>query len=145
MDIFYFTMYLAQNIRYLRKRLGFNQVELGRKIGTTNSTISGYENGSNEPTAGMLSKLAAALEVSIDDLLNKDLTKPQVVEPVENSRLVQYARDLEEGRKTGEEVLQELSEEDITLMNKLLKRRVKELEQAIKEENPDLAKELDID
>lgn len=138
-------MYLAQNIRYLRKSIGLNQVELGRKIGTTNSTISGYENGSNEPTAGMLSKLAKALDVSVDDLLNKDLTMPQVVEEQVESRLVQYARDLEEGRKNAEEALQELSEEDIALMNKLLKRRVKELEQAIKRDNPELAEELDIE
>lgn len=114
-------------------------------MGTTHSTISGYEKGLNEPTAGVLNKLAQALEVSIDDLLNKDLTQPQVVEPVSESRLVQYARDIEEGRRTPEETLQELSEEDITLMNKLLKRRVRELEQAIREENPDLADRLDID
>ncbi|HKK77051.1 MAG TPA: helix-turn-helix transcriptional regulator [Saprospiraceae bacterium] len=139
------SIHLAKNIRYLRKRLGMNQVELGRRIGTTNSTISFYENGNNEPTAGMLSKLAAALEVSVDDLLNKDLTMPQVVEPTEESRLIQYARELEEGRKSAEEALQELSEDDIALMNKLLKRRVRELEQAIKKDNPDLAKELDID
>jgi transcriptional regulator with XRE-family HTH domain len=138
-------MYIDKNIRYLRKVKSLTQKDLARLMGTTHSTISGYEKGLNEPTAGVLNKLAQALEVSIDDLLNKDLTQPQVVEPVSESRLVQYARDIEEGRRTPEETLQELSEEDITLMNKLLKRRVRELEQAIKRDNPGLAKELDID
>jgi len=138
-------MHLGQNIKYLRKLRGYTQVELSKAIGMTHSAISSYEQGNNEPTAGVLKKIAEALNVSADDLLFKDLTQTQNFLSDNESRIIAYAKDLEEGKTSPEEALSELSENDISLLNKLLKRRVVELEQAIKEENPELAKKLDID
>jgi transcriptional regulator with XRE-family HTH domain len=138
-------MYISKNISHLRKMNKINQSELARRIGKTPSAISSYEQGKAEPTVGVIMKIAEVFKVSVDELLYKDLTMPQVVSECPTKNMEAYVRDIEEGRKTGEEVLQELSDDDITLMNKLLKRRVRELEEAIREENPELADRLDID
>jgi transcriptional regulator with XRE-family HTH domain len=109
------------------------------------ASISTYERGRSEPPVSTLVDIAAFFGVTVDQLIFKDLTKSQVVPTGKEQTMEAYVRDIEEGRKTGEEVLQELSDDDITLMNKLLKRRVRELEEAIREENPELADRLDID
>ena len=44
------------------------QKELGEKIGVKHNTVSGYENGTNEPEQDILFKIADALDVSINDL-----------------------------------------------------------------------------
>lgn len=138
-------MHISKNISYLRKLRKMKQSSLAKLVGKSTGAISTYERGTAEPTAGVIIKLAEALEVSVNDLLNKDLTKPQVVPPGREQELETYIRDMEEGYRTGEEVLKELGENDITLMNKLLKRRVRELEEAIRKENPGLADKLEID
>lgn len=65
MDIKNFT---AAKIRFYRKAKGLTQKELGEKIGVKHNTVSGYESGTNEPEQNILFKIAAALEISINDL-----------------------------------------------------------------------------
>lgn len=47
---------------------GLTQKELGEKIGVKHNTISSYESGKNEPEQDMLFKIAAALDISINEL-----------------------------------------------------------------------------
>lgn len=137
-------MYLSRNIRYLRKKKGINQSELSRRVGKTHSAISSYEQGKAEPTAGVLMKIAEALEVSLDDLLYKDLTESdQILSQTEN--MLAYAEKLEEGTMTVDEVYDRVGEANMAKINRLLEQRVNELERAIKQENPELAKALKID
>ena len=60
--------YTENKIKEYRKLKRMTQKELGAKIGVKHNTVSGYENGTNEPEQDILFKIAAALDVSINDL-----------------------------------------------------------------------------
>lgn len=66
--------FLNKNIRYLRNIMGLSQQGLADKIGIDRSTISRIENNEIETTIDNAIKIADILNVSINDLLNKDLT-----------------------------------------------------------------------
>jgi transcriptional regulator with XRE-family HTH domain len=53
----------------LRKARGITQVELSKTVGTTQRTISYYENEAGLPTVALLGSLARALGVTTDALL----------------------------------------------------------------------------
>ena len=53
----------------LRQFRSMTQVDLSKKSGVSQQSISCYENGSRIPDSNKLRKLALALEVSADDLL----------------------------------------------------------------------------
>lgn len=61
---------LSQNIKKHRKKHKLSQEELAKKAGITYSTLIKIETGANDnPTIKTLSKIAEALEVSIDELV----------------------------------------------------------------------------
>lgn len=62
------TKYVGAQIRKYRKKAGLTQKELGFRIGVKHNTISGYENGTNEPEQNTLFAIADVLGVSINDL-----------------------------------------------------------------------------
>lgn len=62
------TKYVGAQIRKYRKKAGLTQKELGFRIGVKHNTISGYENGTNEPEQNILFAIADVLGVSINDL-----------------------------------------------------------------------------
>lgn len=66
-------LYFAENLAYLRKQKGLSQSELSEKIGMSRAVVSLYEMGKREPKSSNLAEIAQILEVSIDDLLTKDL------------------------------------------------------------------------
>lgn len=47
-------------LRAARERAGLSQQELGRRAGTSQATISAYENGAKEPSLATLDRLLAA-------------------------------------------------------------------------------------
>ena len=55
-------------IRELRERLGISQSELARRMGVKHRSVIQWETGKAMPTADKLPKLAAILEVTIDEL-----------------------------------------------------------------------------
>jgi len=64
---------LAANIRYLRKKNGISQQELAVRLEVPRTTLGDYERGRSEPGIPMLIRLAETFELSIDDLLRKNL------------------------------------------------------------------------
>ena len=56
-------------IKELRIQKGLKQVELAKIIGTSQSSLSGYENGKIEPDQDTLVQLSEFFDVSIDYLL----------------------------------------------------------------------------
>lgn len=60
---------LSDNIRKLRKLIGLKQSELAEKTGVHQKDISRWENGERIPNATSLSKLAKALQCTLDDLI----------------------------------------------------------------------------
>ena len=59
----------SNNLLTLRERKGISRKELAGILGVTVQTYGAYENGKREPNLDKLIKIAAALHVSIDDLL----------------------------------------------------------------------------
>ena len=55
----------------LRKKKGLSQADLGKIIGTSGDVIGRYERGDITPSVEVVSKIADALEVSVDYLLGK--------------------------------------------------------------------------
>jgi transcriptional regulator with XRE-family HTH domain len=61
---------LAKNIERLRKAKGLSQEKLARLADVANNTLIKMESGENQnPTLDTLKKVAKALDVSVDDLI----------------------------------------------------------------------------
>ena len=119
-------MYISKNIKFLRKASGLNQTDLGEKVGKTKEAISTYERGKNEPSIEIVFSLARLFDVAVEDLV---------------------LRDIEKDGTSGNPAPQSNEVDDDALMkiNKLLEKRVITLEREIRRTNPDLADELGID
>ncbi len=59
----------STRIKELRKSLGINQVEFGKRLSVTKQCISNWENGNIQPSIDMLIKIATTFSVSADFLL----------------------------------------------------------------------------
>ena len=65
-------MGLAENLKKLRKQRKLSQEELAKKAGVTYSTLIKLESGVNKnPTIKTIQQIAAALEVTLDELTRK--------------------------------------------------------------------------
>jgi transcriptional regulator with XRE-family HTH domain len=78
------VLYLAENIRRLRREHDLTQEELARKISVSPKTVSKWERGDGYPDIELLPPLAAFFECSVDDLLGMDKLRD---EEVINSRI----------------------------------------------------------
>lgn len=70
-------MYLATNLKHLRECRGETQKEVAELLSVSKQTASVYEKGEIEPDISKLIKIAEHFEISIDDLLRKDLRPPK--------------------------------------------------------------------
>jgi len=61
---------LANNLRYLRERRGLTQSQLSKLCGVPRSTLANLETGAGNPTLAVLSRLASALQISLEELLS---------------------------------------------------------------------------
>lgn len=67
---------MGYRIRYIREERGMTQVQLAEKSGVSRATICALENGTERvTTTKTLSKIADAMEVTIDDLFAPDTTR----------------------------------------------------------------------
>lgn len=73
MDINKDKTYLSSNLKYLREKNGKSLNEVASICDKTDVAIHYWENGSREPSAVDIAKLSNYFDVSIDDLLSKDL------------------------------------------------------------------------
>ena len=76
----------AAFITHHRKRLGLSVTELAEKVGVTKSNVSVWESGQFLPKLNVLERLARALEVSYEELLEKGNYPRHEVGPVEYFR-----------------------------------------------------------
>lgn len=63
---------IGKNLQSIRKRRGLTQKELGDKIGLTRETVTSYEAGRSHLTDTTLIDIAAALRVSINEILGME-------------------------------------------------------------------------
>lgn len=69
-------MYLAQNIKCLREKKGLNQQKLADVFRLSRATIGNWENGERTPDIETIIKLSEYFEITLDELVLKDLRPP---------------------------------------------------------------------
>lgn len=128
-------MLIAENIKHLRTSKGWKQSELAEQLGKTNTAISDYEKGKAQPPLDVVQQLSQIFNVSVDDLINKDLRRADLLQAegiavdTESSYRARY-EDLKK-RLSVQEQLTELQGQ-----------RLKDLEREIREHAPELARRL---
>lgn len=116
---------IGDRIKYLRESLDLRQKDLADKTGITEATLSRYENNLREPKGEIVSKLAKALDVSSNFLLEGTIAiNESELSPHEQIAL-KIAKALE---KDGLEYTEDIIPEIVTFSEYLLKRK-KEKEQ----------------
>jgi transcriptional regulator with XRE-family HTH domain len=68
-------MFLASNLKFLRKRRKRTQDEVAFALQLNRSTLNGYENGVGQPNLERLAALANYYRFSLDDLVCRDLSR----------------------------------------------------------------------
>lgn len=66
-------MILGYRLRELRKNNNMSQEELGKIIGVTKVSVSGYENGNRVPSIEVLNMILDVFGISADYLLGREL------------------------------------------------------------------------
>ena len=66
-------IYIASNLKYLRSVNKKTQGDLAKLCNKKNTAISNWEKGIREPNSIDLAKISNYFNVSIDDLIKKDL------------------------------------------------------------------------
>ena len=120
-------MYISQNIKFLRRKTGLNQKDLGKRINKTHGAIGEYERGNSLPPIDIILKFTEIFDVSIDDFVNRNLAAGEGEVSTPNKSESTY------------------DAQDYKLMVKLLTDKILEVSEAIKEENPKLYEELGLD
>ena len=64
---------LSENIVLLRKSKRLTQFDLAKRLHVTRQTLSTYERGIIEPNIGILCNLADIFDVSVDDLIGRNI------------------------------------------------------------------------
>ena len=65
---------MNNNIKTLRSEKGIMQKDLAIKVGVSSPYLHDLENGARGAKPETLEKIAAALDVTVDDLLRKETT-----------------------------------------------------------------------
>ena len=63
---------IGENIAMLRKKQGLTQQELAERLDVSNKAVSKWETSETYPDGALLSPLAKALDVSLDELFDND-------------------------------------------------------------------------
>lgn len=65
---------IPKNIKYLRKKFKYTQETFAEALSINRPSVGAYEEGRADPRLNNLSKMAELFEVSVDELINEDLT-----------------------------------------------------------------------
>ena len=66
-------MFLGYRLKELRKKRNISQAELGKLLGVTKVSISGYENGTRVPSMEVLLNIVNFFDISADYILGREL------------------------------------------------------------------------
>ena len=80
----------SEKVKEAREGLKLNQQQLGNLVGVTKRSIAAYETTDTKPRGNTVRKLAAALNVSVDYLLNDEISDTQY--GIEKEPYVEEAR-----------------------------------------------------
>ncbi len=68
---------LNNNVKYLRKKANMTQPSLAQKLGVGKSTLANFESGQINTSLEVLDKLHDIFNISLDDLVYKDLSSSE--------------------------------------------------------------------
>ena len=70
---------VAANLNFYRKKAGFSQLDLAKKLNYSNKNISKWENGETTPSVFTLKKIADLYGITVDDLLCADTAESSII------------------------------------------------------------------
>lgn len=79
-------MNFGEKLKELRKKFGYTQEELAKKIGTANSTVSMYERGERVPDFEMMETIADTFNVDMNFLFGRYDNLPINIRPIKTKR-----------------------------------------------------------
>lgn len=88
--------FIAGNLRLLRKRQGWSQSELARRVSLNRGNIASYESGTAEPSICKLLRISNLFEVNPRDFTRKDFTRPGELDLARHSRSELLDRERQE-------------------------------------------------
>ncbi len=91
-------MFLANNLKYLRKKIKQSQADFAEILGIPRTTLGDYERGHTQPSMEMLVKIANHYKVQIDDLLKINLQNT-ISEELNSTNVRVLAMTLDENQK----------------------------------------------
>jgi transcriptional regulator with XRE-family HTH domain len=94
-------VYFKTNLKRLRMNRGLNQTELAAELGLRPNTISNYEHGVSSPDYETLQLFVKFFEISVDDILYKDLTKEPKFNSLYTPPRTEMNYPVDEGEITG--------------------------------------------
>lgn len=77
-------MDIGEKIKAHRKRVGLSQKELGQKLNVSQQHIAQYESGKRTPKLDTIQKIATALNISVNDLLESPLDDSPLYQVLKN-------------------------------------------------------------
>lgn len=81
----------SQKVKAAREALRLNQQQLADLVGVSKRSVAAYETTDTKPRGVISRKLAAALQVSVDYLLNDEISDPK--RGIEKAPFVEEARE----------------------------------------------------
>lgn len=112
-------MNFAERLRDLRTQRGLSQIELAKRLGLSNSTISMYERGEREPDFETLDLIGDFFNVDVNYLLGKEIGSTYYLDP-QAAEMAKEVFDREELRILFDAV-KDVSKEDIEFVTKMVK------------------------
>ena len=88
-------MEFKDRLKDLRMRRGLSQVELGKNLGLSNSTISMYERGERQPDFETLDLIADYFNVDVSYLLGKEIGSMYYLDPKLYDLAIRISKDEE--------------------------------------------------
>lgn len=112
-------MNFAERLRDLRTQKGLSQIELAKKLGLSNSTISMYERGEREPDFETLDLIGDFFNVDVNYLLGKEVGSTYYLDP-QAAEMAKEVFEREEMRVLFDTV-KDVSKEDIETVIKMIR------------------------
>lgn len=103
-------MSFGEQVKHFREMRGLTQEQLAYEIGVAKTTITGYEKGNRQPDVEKIKRLASALHVSGDELLEIEIQGKISLYSEESLKL---AKDFDALDAHGKQVLRLVSNEEM--------------------------------
>lgn len=132
-------MLISTNIKYLRNKKRWTQMDLAQQLGKTSAAISDYEKGKATPPLEVALQLCELFDVTLDQLASRNIQTEDILSQ-EGVRSVREP-DL---RGYYSELKQQLEDKIKSLerINQLQEQRLSDLEWMIRKHAPELAREI---